>query len=234
MNQGKALYELQEIDLALLRNHKRLQAIADQLADNAAVQSAQAQVAATESHLHPLRTKMRDLDLQIQSARAKREATDKRLYSGTVSNPKELQDMQHEIEALKKWDSELEERLLEAMVEVEDGEAALLTAHTALETVLQEAAAENTELLEEKQALESEIPVLQVRREQAVRLITAANLQLYEDMRPQKANQPIARLSKDDTCSICGIGQLGTVAKDIRRGEELIKCKNCKRILVAI
>ena len=122
MNQGKALYELQQIDLTLIQHNKRLQAIAAQLADNAAVQTAQAAIDDAEAALKPLRTKLRDIELQVQSTRTKRETTEKRLYSGSVTNPKELNDMQNEIASLKKWLSELEDRTLEAMVEVEDAE----------------------------------------------------------------------------------------------------------------
>jgi uncharacterized protein len=234
MNQGKALYELQQIDLTLLQHNKRLQAIAAQLADNAAVQAAQAEVNSAESTLKPLRTKLRDIELQVQSTRSKRESTEKRLYSGSVTNPKELSDMQNEIESLKKWLAELEDRTLEAMVEVEDAEAVLTDAQSILDKVLNNVAAENKDLLSEKQRLESEVSKFQQKRIGAADDVTETNLKLYESLRPQKANQPVAHLTPDDTCSMCGIRQMGVVTKEIRRGEEIIYCKNCKRILVAV
>jgi uncharacterized protein len=234
MNQGKALYELQQIDLTLIQHNKRLQAIAAQLADNAAVQSAQAAVNNAEATLKPLRTKLRDIELQVQSTRTKRESTEKRLYSGSVTNPKELNDMQNEIASLKKWLSELEDRTLEAMVEVEDAETVLAESQAVLEKVMNNVAAENKDLLYEKQRLESEVNKSQQRRMDAANNVDEANLKLYEALRPQKANHPIAHLNPDDTCSMCGIRQMGIVTKEIRRGEEIIYCRNCKRILVAL
>ena len=233
MNQAKALYDLQEIDLAIQQREKRLQAIADQLANDEAVQAAQQQVTSAEVTLQPLRTRMRDLELQLQTTREKRDTTEKRLYSGTVSNPKELQDMQQEIESLKKWDAELEDRMLEVMVQVDDAESILEESQTTLETVLQEAAAENQDLLAEKQTLEADIVDFRTKRETAVTKVDAVNLKLYDEMRPQKGNQPIARMSEDATCSACGIRQMGVAAKDVRRSDELVTCKNCKRILAA-
>lgn len=234
MNQGKALYELQQIDLTLIQHQKRLQAIATQLADNAAVQAAQATVHQAEATLKPLRTRLRDIELQVQSTRSKRESTEKRLYSGSVTNPKELSDMQNEIESLKKWLSELEDRNLEAMVEVEDAETVLSDAQSTLAQVMNDAAVENRDLLSEKQRLESEMSKFQQKRVDAVKVIDAPHVQLYESLRPQKANQPVAHLTADDTCSVCGIRQMGVVTKEIRRGEDIIYCKNCKRILVAV
>jgi uncharacterized protein len=234
MNQGKALYELQQIDLTLIQHNKRLQAIAAQLADNAAVQTAQAAVDSAEATLKPLRTKLRDIELQVQSTRTKRETTEKRLYSGSVTNPKELNDMQNEIASLKKWLEELEDRTLEAMVEVEDAETVLAESQAVLEKIMNNVAAENKDLLYEKQRLESEVNKSQQKRIDAVNNVDEANLKLYEALRPQKANQPIAYLHPDDTCSMCGIRQMGIVTKEIRRGEEIIYCRNCKRILVAL
>lgn len=234
MQQGKLLYELQEIDLRLAANAKRLQDIAAALSDNEAVQTAQAQVDSAETALQPLRTNMRDLELQLQSTRDKRANTESRLYSGSVTNPKELQDMQQEIESLTNWLAELEERLLDAMVAVEAAEETLQDAEANLSDVTQQVAAENQDLLSEQQALQSESETLERRRPTVVAKIDPANLELYETMRPQKANQPLARLTAEETCSACGIKQTGIAAKSIRQGESLQTCRNCKRILVAI
>jgi predicted nucleic acid-binding Zn-ribbon protein len=234
MNQGKALYELQEIDLKLLHHAKRLQTIADQLADNETVQAAQKDVSEAEANLQPLQTKMRDIEMQIQSTHNKRDTTEKRLYGGFVTNPKELQDMQQEIESLKRWETELEDRLLEVMLDVEEAEDILNNARQALESVLQTTASENQDLLAEKQTLESEVQDLQTQHAAATEQVEAQNLQFYQEMRPQKGNQPIATLTADDACSACGIRQMGVSTKEIRRGTELMRCKNCKRIRVAL
>lgn len=234
MNQGKALYELQEIDLRLMQCARRLQEIAAQLADNEAVQAAQSAVNSAETTLKPLQTKLRDFELQAQTTRTKRDTTEKRLYSGSVTNPKELQDMQSEIESLKKWSVELDDRMLEVMVDVEEAQAVLGDAQNILEQVMTTVAAENKDLLYEKQSLESEVRQLQQKRIAAVDAVKAANLQLYDNLRPQKANQPIARLERDDTCSACGIRQMGVFAKEVRQSDELHYCKNCKRILVTV
>ncbi|MDQ7034126.1 MAG: hypothetical protein Q9P01_04625 [Anaerolineae bacterium] len=234
MNQGKALYKLQEIDLGLIRRDKRLQAIEAQLADNDAVKAAQVTVDIAEEELKPLQKNLRDLELQVQSTRSKRNNTETRLYSGSVTNPKELQDMQNEIESLKKWHAELEDRMLEVMLGVEEAESVLNDAQDTLAQVMEAAATENQDLLSEKQALISEVSHLQEKRIAAIAAVDETNLKLYDTMRPQKANQPIAKLNSDDTCSACGIRQMGVVTQEIRRSEELIYCRNCKRLLVAL
>jgi predicted nucleic acid-binding Zn-ribbon protein len=234
MDQSQALYKLQEIDLAIQQHEKRLDEIHEQLADNAAVQAAQAQVKAAEDTLKPLQANMKDIDLQIKSTQQKRERTEQRMYSGNVKNPKELQDMQQEITSLKKWTRELEDRLLEAMVAVEEAEAVLDTAQSNLRDVTDSAAAENDDLLNEKQQLEDELDDLNAKRPQAVERIDAENLGLYNKLRPKKGNRPLARLKADATCAACGVRQNAVIAKQVQQGADLVRCSNCGRILVAL
>src|SRR5690349_11413307 len=101
MTQADALYHLQEIDLQITQAQKRLTEIATALADNQVLNDAQNQVQAAQTTLTPLQTKARNLELDIQSNTEKIRVTDEHLYSGRVRNPKELQDMQQEIQSLK-------------------------------------------------------------------------------------------------------------------------------------
>lgn len=233
MQQGKMLYHLQQLDLTIISHEKRITEINSALEDNAAVQNAQTKLAAADTQLKPLQTALRDLELQIDGTRTKRERTETRLYSGSVKNPKELQDMQNEIESLKRRHSELEDQMLEMMLEVEEASEIRDAAQTQLETVQAETASENAELVEERDNLRAALEKLRTQRQNDAQALPSDLLKRYEQMRPRKANQPIALLKADETCSACGIKQLGTVAKTIRQGGELIMCKNCQRILVA-
>lgn len=230
---GDALYQLQQIDLALLQQQKRLKEIRQLLENNEAVQAAQAAVQAAQAYLKPHQVQQRDLELQSQSAKSKRDATEQRLYSGQVKNPRELQDMQSEIESLKKRLEDLDEKLLVTMEEVEQAQAALDTAQQTLITVTQRVEEEHRDLVQEKLMTETRIGRLEAERASIVPMIAPENLQLYNTLKPQKANRPISLLT-DDTCSVCGIEQTSLVAKEIRRRESLVKCRNCGRILVFI
>lgn len=234
MQASRALYELQKFDLGILRHRKRLDAIQAELTDNVAVQDAEQALAQAEQVLKPLQVQNRDLELQLQSTQSKLKNTEERLYSGAVKNPKELQEMQAEIDALKRWSSELENRSLEALLEVESAQAQVQACHTNLAAILADSASETADLLNEKRQLEAEILDFQAKRDTLAPTIAAEALALYEDLRPQKAHQAVALLTKDENCAICGIQQRGTVAKEIRRGDTIIQCLNCKRILVYI
>jgi len=234
MHQGKTLYRLQEIDLKLAAHTSRLDEIRHQLADNQAVIEAQELVDKAEIAAKPLRLQQQEIEHQIQTAKNKQNQTEQRLYSGSVTNPKELQDMQHELASLQKWQGELEDRLLDIMVALEEAEETLTSAKDTLAQVLEDVKNENQDLSEEMTAILQEFGKLEEKRGKVSSEIEDATLKQYETMRPQKGNQPLARLTNEGTCSACGIQQTGVITKEIRRGEALIPCINCKRILVFI
>lgn len=232
MKQGKALFQLQEIDLTISTHLKRIAEIQTQLEDNQAVQTAKSRLEKAEALLSPLQTQLRDLELQTQSAQTKRKSTEERLYSGTVTNPKELEDMQREITSLKGRQSNLEEQTLDLMLQIDEAQTQIDEAQTNLNDIVEAAEAENADLIEERETLHAEVDALKSQRQTTLADITSDNINTYERLRPQKANRPIGRLTPDDTCSACGIKQNNTVAKAIKQGEDLTPCINCKRILV--
>lgn len=231
-SQAEALYELQTIDLETIKHRKRLKEIAVLLADNAAVQAAQAAVEERLAELKPLQTRSRDLELETQSNTTKAKASEDRLYSGKVKSPKEMQDLQNEIEALKARGESLDESLLENMMVVEAATEALEAAEAALAEAIEESRSEHGDLLDEKESLETRLTELATAREKAVTNVTPQNQSLYDKMRVQKANRPISILD-NKSCTTCGVEQTVAIAQAARKRDELVKCENCGRILVA-
>lgn len=231
MSQAEALYRLQEIDLDTAQTRRRLQDIAAALTDSSAVQTAQAQADAARQTLLPLRQRSRSLDLEIQSNIEKTRAADERLYSGAVKNPKEMQDLQQEIDSLKKWRGELETQLLETIFATEEAEAALGEVETTLAQVT--AGWENAQhgLLTEQADLKSRLEHNRQRRERVLSELTPESLQIYDTLKTKKHNQPVA-LMQGATCGICGVAQNMAVEREARQGFQLAYCTNCGRILV--
>ncbi len=231
MNQAEALYHLQEIELGVLRARKRLQEIAAALANSETVQSAQTQVANARKTLTPLQTKARDLDLEIQSTIQKARATEQHLYSGQVKNPKEMQDMQQEIQSLNKRHGELENHLLEMMVAAEEGEAALHEAEATLTGVTAEWESQHQELLDEKKTLEKQASQLLEQRKTALTQVEPGSQKIYDALKPKKNYHAVALLN-GSSCSMCGVDQTMAIEREARQGQKLVYCENCGRILV--
>ncbi len=231
MSQAQALYHLQEIDLALAQTQKRLNEIASQLKNDVALISAQDQLKAARATLIPLQTRARDLELEIQSNATKIKETDIALYSGRVRNPKELQDMEHEIESLKKRNNELEETLLDTMVLVESAEKALIQSESNLTTVESSTESRNVSLVAEQRQLKVHHSHLVEKRTKLLPDINAESLRVYNTMRPRKNNQPVALLM-NQSCATCRVEQELAIIKEARKEQQLVYCSSCGRILV--
>ncbi len=230
MSQAMALYHLQETELQLLRGQKRLAEIATALEDHQAIDQAQAAVEAAQRALSPLQTRARNLELEIQSNLAKIQNADEALYSGRIRNPKELQDLQQEIQALKRRNADLEDQLLETMLAIEEAEASLAQTRQALEQTTAAWNEQHAHLLEEQKQLKAERSKLLQQREQALAGIDAASLSEYNALKPRKQNQPIALLI-GGSCAVCGVEQTQMLVSEAMQGRTLVKCLSCGRIL---
>ena len=131
------LLVVQEHDIALDRlRHRRVSLPERAELDVAAPRARDARRRARRSRRSAatgVRAEERRLDDEAQAVGARAEEADKKLYSGTVSSPRELQAMQADIDMLKRHRSDLEDRELEVMEAREslDGEIGALDAKRA-------------------------------------------------------------------------------------------------------
>ncbi|QPC80598.1 hypothetical protein G4Y79_12835 [Phototrophicus methaneseepsis] len=233
MNTARALYDLQEVELKLIGNKRRLREITTSLEDNGEVQTAKADFEEAEAKFKPAKAEFSDIEHRIQVNEEKQKTTESRLYSGNVTNPKELQDMQQEVDSLKKWREEWDDRLLKAMEELEQAQAVLDTSKQAYDDALQAAAANNEGLITEKGDLETNNQALEKQRQEMATHIDKSILDQYVMLRRTKNNRAVS-VMKEDTCTVCGVTQIDSVARAVRASDqdELVTCRNCGRILV--
>jgi len=114
----EALLIVQEHDIARDRlRHRRVA-----LPERAELESVATQLRATDAQAGDVRGERdrvladeRKLDDEARSIGAHADDADKRLYSGTLASPRELQALQADIEMLRKQRSQIEDRELEVM-----------------------------------------------------------------------------------------------------------------------
>ncbi len=186
-----------------------------------------------QARWHEVHTEERRLDDEARSIEVHAAEVDKRLYSGTISSPRELQAMQSDLEMLRRQLSDLEDQELEVMEQREtlDGQLAALDASiSSSETTAQE-------LRDAITAAETEIDA-EMAQETAARADAAAPLpdallRDYERRRAQNKGAGAARLV-GTTCQACHLTIPSTEAEQIRRaaGSEVSYCDNCGAILV--
>jgi predicted nucleic acid-binding Zn-ribbon protein len=233
MNVGSALYHLQSLELEIIQKRKRINAIKREMSDNETVREAQQALENAQEKLKPLQTQQRDLELQIQANQEKKEQAEAKLYDGSVTKPKELQELQQEVDALTKWGAELDERTIKLMDELEQAQITYDDAKKNYEDTVQANTSENTNLTTEQETLQQEVDALLQKRREHLPNIDEDALADYNKLRKAKSNRPVSEL-KEESCSVCGVQQTNVIVKQVRQSDELIHCSHCKRILVTL
>ena len=140
MSQPVQLYNLQQIDTKLDKTRARLKEIEIALNEDAVIRNAQQEATTVEGNYQTAQKELKRAEDEVQSQHQKIKNNQKTLYGGSVKNPKELEDLQNEAEALKRYLSVLEDRQLEKMIAFEEAEAAYNASQTNLAEVEEQVA----------------------------------------------------------------------------------------------
>jgi len=217
-----------KIKLANLPEREQITAIHTRL-ENTAVE-----LAVVETELADVAIDLRRIEVDVEQVADRMKKDESRLSSGAGS-PKELEQLQHELGTLAKRKSELEDGELEVMLkhdavkvrveELQNDQVGLKQLELELNIRLENATTE----------IQGEISVQQAERGQLVPKIEATLLELYEKVRT--ANHGVgAALLVGNKCEGC---HLSINAIEIERikslpADEIIRCEECRRILVRI
>lgn len=232
MNRSHLLYRLQTTDLEIATGKRRLEEVEAGLGESEGLRQARRALQKAEDELNRWRTTLRDLELEVRSLTAKITSVEERLYSGRVTNPKELANLQDEVSHLRRRKSELEDRQLEAMVEVEEHEAEMGSKKADLAQVYAEWSHTQEQLTEERSALEERLAHLQKERADLEKRVGAEDLALYGELCSRKGGRAVALL-EGGVCQACRVALPTSQVQQARSGDSLSFCSSCQRILYA-
>ena len=133
MSVASQLYELQEIDLEIAEDERKLEQVNSRLGKNDVVVAARQRLDIEKEKLAELQHQQRSLEWEIDDLATKIKKGDDELYSGRIKNPKELSSLQHEVELLKNKRDRLETKDLEIMDQAESIEAGVAALKNELE-----------------------------------------------------------------------------------------------------
>ncbi len=224
------LFRLQSLDTEIDQINTRLDEIDRALSDDRRMVMAKQNSEKAQQAAKALRIKLKQIEDKVEAQRIKRKTTQTSLFSGKVKNPKALQDLQMESDALKRYISQLEDEQLEAMIAYEAAEADLHEAEQNLKKVKAALIEENAALLGEQSKLQDNLSRLLREKEAVLQAIPLKNQQLYQQLREKKRGAAVANVS-DGGCGICGQPLTPGDLQAIRSASKLVFCPSCGRIL---
>jgi len=224
------LYRLQQTDSQIDRRASRVAEIEVALKDDEALIRGTRTVQIAEQGLKDFRKALQRAEVNVSGQRVKIEQSEATLYGGNVKNPKELQDLQNEAAALKRYLGVLEDRLLEAMLAEEE---AAFKFDNAVHELGEKQTRYNqiqSDLSNEKVKLENELVRLQGERTATTGAIPEDDLILYQQLRVQRRGIAVAKVS-NKACSACGSLLSATLLHSARSPNQITSCDTCGRIL---
>jgi predicted nucleic acid-binding Zn-ribbon protein len=235
MSRWDALLAVQEHDTTVDQlNHRKktlpARAELDQLM--ARVSGVDAQIADVEGRRAELGRAQQRLEDDISLINDKATEHDKLLYSGSISNPRELQAMQDEIAALKRRIRQLEDQEIELMEQIEPLDADLVRL-TAERTAIDESGGSlRGAIAEDEIAIDAELADVLAERDVVAAEVDPDLLTEYEAMRPKMGGIAIARLV-GGSCTGCHLSLPAVEVARIKKlpPEEPARCEECGRLL---
>jgi len=229
------LLELSDIDA----RRARIDATLADLPEQRAVDEANERLEAAVKQGDGLRVEVttveagqRKLEREIEQYRTRMAKEQERLYGGEITNAKEMQSVEAEIQATQSRIDEREDQLLEAMEAAEDLAARIEEAARTAEQTRAEITELEAERDEAAQQLHAERAELGVTRDELRDQLGGAALERYDQVRERiPAGVAVGELS-GRSCTACRIDLPHAEVNALRDGDPLTTCPNCHRLLV--
>jgi uncharacterized protein len=231
------LIELQKIDTTIISCGVRLENLPEieQIkAIHKRLEDAAIELKVVETELEDVSIDLRRSEVDVEAVVDRMKKDEARLNSGAAS-PKELEQTQHELATLAKRKAELEDGELEIMMRF-DSVKKRLDELASDEVGLKQLELElNVRLENSKSEINSELESAKAARAALIPQIETSLYDLYEKVR-SSANGIGAALLIGNKCDGCHL-EINAIERERIKGldaEEVLRCEECRRILVRI
>ena len=232
MNTAKSLLELQATDQQLAFRRRAYRSICDQL---------EAQGGIPELKERTEKARVRELELKLETARLESELAslkenvarlEERLYSGAITNVRELTAIETEHNAARRQLAQVDEAIGPAGATAEDARKRHEDLNVELELAESDWKVKQKELQAEAVRIGQEYNDMGEARSEATTDIPPDDLALYNALLPTKGGVAVVRVERG-VCQGCRVRiPLGEISR-VRNSNGLVSCSSCGRILLS-
>lgn len=234
MNKARGLLSLSEQDLGIVRAQKRL----DEIPEKHAVLELRKKIrefegvrAKAQAYVDEARRMVSRDEDEAASLDEKIETEQAKIISGGITNPKELQNLSRELDALRRRKDKLENTTIGVMEKLENGTAQLAKIDKAIAMAHEKEAALIKEFQAKGGALQHEIAVMKGKRDALAKGLSGDLMERYEHARETKHGIGVGVL-RSGSCSACRMELPSERVQALESGPDVAVCPNCKRLLV--
>ncbi len=232
MSAVSQLYALQEVDLSIELSRNALQEAEALIGNTDELEEAREEAVKRKDELRAAELTFKERENEANDLAQKIEPLEKKLYQGTILNPKELADLQKDVDSLKRRRSQLDDQAIEAMEALEEAQSAQKEAQEKLDAMENDHQAGQTVLHGRIAALESEIAELRSERDEQAAEVEPSLLQLYDRIAAIRQHRAVAKV-EGGACQGCRLSLPSSLIQRARGGSNIVQCSSCERILLA-
>lgn len=233
----KLLDNLQEIDLQI----EKLQAEKEEAFKTSPLSDFKKELASLKTKLEKLKQEEAKVSLQHKKAEGELElleqkiaSEEKRLYSGMVTNPKELKALNDEIASLERLKEKQEESFLEVEITLEGLNETIAHTEKSIKQKEKEVESEENRLKEIEENTLARVGELKSEVDKLREAIPPELLKIYDSRRLKLARRVVAHL-KNGVCSGCQMEiHAEELDKILNNPDKLATCPNCQRLLLLL
>jgi predicted nucleic acid-binding Zn-ribbon protein len=199
----------------------------------AAVAGVEAEMANVQNKLDAAGRDQKRREDEVGSLEAKIAEVDGSLYGGTITSPRELQDLQEELDALKRRRSGIEDEILELMEYVDPLQEQMAGLQDRRSVHDGEAQVILGRLAELEAEIDAELAGVEAARASVQGELPTEVVEMYEGLRKGLGGVAVARL-EHGTCGGCHLSLPSAELDRIRHlpPDSTAHCEECGRILV--
>jgi uncharacterized protein len=225
------LWKLAQVDIAIESIKKRAASLDVGQRISAEIQKLEAQDADKGGKARGLRSELTDVELKQKGIDDKLKKIDKELYGGKVVNPREVENLEKEIAALKKQREKFDERILELWEELPPAEKEAAAIQEQIAAKKQELTARRKKALTEKEQLEAEYKKYAGARSQLAQDVKNPSLiAKYEAIRQRHGGIGMTDVTRTGHCGGCGT-HLPERTVQMLKDDRSATCESCHRLL---
>jgi uncharacterized protein len=198
------------------------------LASDPNVAHAEESLASARASQQAIQLRLRDSDRDREAHRTRLRTRERELMSGRIRNPTELMQLNKEVEHMKASFADEEEAELRLMEEAELAEQAVLEASERLQDARSRSASDEPALRRDLESWQAELVQVKADSDAIWAQVSPAAQQAYLRVR---AHPPVAEVDHNQ-CLACHVTVTSSGMQALRKGEEIVHCDNCGRILV--
>ena len=223
------LYKLFLIDSGMVEVKKKATALESGKRMALELESARKEQKLAEGKFHLVHGEQKDLELANQQIDDKIKSIDKQLFSGSVVNPKEIENFEHQKKMLTQQRSMNDEKILEYWEAVPPLQRAAEAVKKHAEQLESELNEWKVKAVKFKSELETQYKELALKRPEAAKGVPAPLLARYEAIAKGSKGIGMTKVTREGTCLECGNGVAERIIM-LLKSDQVATCEECRRI----